>query len=346
MKSKYKFLCVILACVCALLTFPSCAGTNAEEPETDVKIRVCYINAYDVNDESLGSVTIRDNEAKDLYKYFKKSGYERLLGAVRDKKPYISAVFETVGEDGNVDGEIAFYVYSTDKVEHNNEIIGKLGGAYEKLVSHFEKHFNKVKPVSLCTARDFDINGKETDTYRLIGDDARELFYELDDGEYLEDEEIPSRGAYVRLTYSSSSEFDTETGFMNDFMVYDDDIVLRRNIFSEDKYVELGRLKGVYSKVKSAVDRQKEIGKAEKTAGFSFSQVMFRTDLGVEYEIDDFEEIKCLDIGILLKAEDCLWWHITIDSHTEAEMLAAEKYLKERADVTEVNLDYIVNLVD
>lgn len=340
-----KLIPLIIIAILLPAVLASCA--DAGEPLVDASLDVerCYLNAYDISENLLSSVIVRAAEADELYGYFSSSGYASLLGAVADFKPYISVTFEKATESGEYGGVVEFIVYSTDKVELNDEIIGRLDGAFAMLASCISEKFRDVEHASIANMHKFNADGKETDYAAPIGDLSRKIFYELDGGAYIKgDGSVNRLQDCINIVFLPQAEFDIESGDMYEFKVYGDDYVTRRNIYSKDGYTDLGYLKGSYKMLEEAFAHCDEIKAAETNAGFSFSRLILQTKLGTELELSDFPEVKCLRVGKLMDGEDSILWTLIIESESEKEIREAEKLLEARDDILLVSLDYFMSI--
>ena len=151
MSGKYKLLCVILACVFAILTLPSCVGigdgamfdniTTGEKEETGVGVPGSAAFCQIYPGMSPGG-TVTTNSAKALELHLRLSGEEYLTGIERDamEKSFFELIYS--GTSGK-----HYVVYSDDFVfekvaDTNSESatyiwLGKLTGAYDQVVEAY-----------------------------------------------------------------------------------------------------------------------------------------------------------------------------------------------------------------
>ena len=313
--------------------------------DRDADINVCYASAYDTSGDLLLTVTLHDSEVEELYRYFATSGYITHLGDIAPNLPYITASFEKVTESGEYDGIIEFAVYANDKVELGDEVIGKLDGVYSMLSTKMFEKKAKVKTMSLCSVVEYDRGGGEIDRESLIGGPSLGIFNDLEGGVYFEDpERVDKFLAYYTVSFAPYGVFDAESGEVYDYRIYEDDYVMRYNIFEKESYVALGRLEGIYELVRDALAEEKAIQKAESEAGFEFNTLMVQASKSSDFDIEDLADVNCISVGHLMEDDNYLWWTVMIESESMEETLEAKRLLEERGDVYIVCLNYLMRM--
>ncbi len=344
MRTRYLLHLIIIAIILPL-ALTSCAGEGEPLVDKDANINVCYANAYDTSGNLLLSVTLRDGEADELYRYFATSGYITRLGDVTAAVPYITASFEKVTDSGEYDGVIEFAVYSNDKVALGDEIIGRLDGVFSMLAAKMFDKKADVKPASRCSVVEYDQGGKEIDRESLIGSLSRKVWNELEEGAYFEDpERVDNFQAYYTVSFAPYGVFDTESGECYSYRIYEDDYVMRHNIFEKDGYVALGHLDGVYEILRNSVAEEKAMQKAESEAGFEFNTLMVQASKSAELDIESLDEVNCISVSHLMEDGAYLWWTVIIESESKEETLEAERLLEARDDIFVVSLNYIMRI--
>ncbi len=327
------------------LALASCAGEAEPLVDKDANISVCHANVFAADGSQVIVTSFRDEVVRELYEYFATSAYVSMLGAVADSVPYITATFEKVTESGEYDGVVEFAVYSNDKVEFNDEIIGRLDGAFELLSTSIFKNNANITPASKCSLTEYDPEGKEIEQYSLIGRLAHMVFYEFEDGKYVKDfDRTDNVKAYYDVSFSPRGEFDIESGDFYDYRIYADDYVMRKNLFSKDGYVDLGHLDGAYEMLRGVMVESEAIEKAESEAGFEFNTLIVQSLKSTELDLDDLSEIGCVSVSQWMDDENYLWWTVTIESESKEETLEAERFLEARDDIFVVSLNYIMRL--
>ena len=159
MNSKYKFLCVILACVLILPTFSSCAGigdgamfdniTTGEPNEITLEpegVAVAKLVAYNSDRTVMGKLSLTDADAEELYEYLTdSSNYTNDTETDMMSKASIQIDFEGINGKINLDSQNAvevfevFYIDSDDIVtmqslELDMGRTGRFDGVYEILL--------------------------------------------------------------------------------------------------------------------------------------------------------------------------------------------------------------------
>lgn len=338
---RTRYLLPLIIAIILPLALTSCADAGEPLVDKNANVSVCYANAYDTSGNLLLTTILREGEAEELYRYFATSGYMTRLGDVAPAAPYITASFEKATESGEYDGIIEFAVYANDKVELGNEIIGRLDGVYSMLSTKIIEKRTKVKTMSLCSVFEYDRSGEEIDREDLLGRLPREIFDRLDNGTYFEDpERVDKFQAYYTVSFAPYGVYDTESGELYDYRIYEDDYVMRYNIFEKECYVALGCLDGIYDVVRDAVAEEKAIQKAESEAGFEFNKLMVQASKLSDFDFEDFAEINCISVSHLMDDENYLWWTIRIESESEEETLKAKQLLEARDDIYIVCLNY------
>ena len=328
-----------------ILSLAACAGEAEPLVDKDANISVCHANVYTADGSQVILTSLRDEAARELYEYFATSAYVSMIGAVADSVPYITATFEKATESGEYDGVIEFAVYSNDKVELNDEIIGRLDGAFELLATSIFENKNDVALASQCSLVENDPEGKELWRENIIGRLSREVFNELESGTYVENpERIENYQAYYSVSFSPQGEFDIESGDLYDYRIYENDYVMRKNLFSEVGYVGLGYLDGAYKMLRGTVDEEKAIKKAESEAGFEFNTLIVKTPKSVEWDYSDLSDINCVSVGKAMDEDNYVWWSVIIESESKETTLEAERWLEARGDVVMVSLNYLMKI--
>jgi hypothetical protein len=314
MNSKYKFLCVILACVLILPLFSSCAGigdgalfdniTTGEpkeitlEPEDGI---VCKLVAYYAEGkEIMDEAAVEGVEAENIYAYLNDSSeYTNAVDEVAMSHPYIHVTFEGIEElkidlDSNnaVGGIEEYYVYSSDNVDITNVNLdsgrtGHLEGSYEKLFKYIEKHgaamghFCKISTSDAPQAFTKASSEKVLDMYLMLSQN------ELPSGSVIlrTDEEK----AYVLLSFWGAADAD--------YYVYSDDYVEEYNTAAYTNATlikELGFIDGAYEKAIELLEySMNTVTEEEKAAGVKLNCLRVKMIPGISrtFFLSEFESI-------------------------------------------------------
>jgi len=349
MKLKKLFAAIMIL---LLIPLASCAGGEDNVGDDGTRIARGYLTSYGADETRRSSVKIADDDLMDFYLFFSEGDYVKGIYGLPSAKPYVSVTFEKENENGEYVSTVEYTVLPNDKVDYydpqtdaENGFRGKLPGAYDMAIAYISESKNEVARASIGRIAEYDIEGKVRRSESVIGKSSRELFYELDEADYVRgNDRTDVEHAYILVKFEPTGEYDRESGNTDEFRVYDDDYVMRGSVLSVSGWIELGHLKGAYKMLTREIDRQIELREKEVEAGFGFTSIMIQTAAGLEYEPADFPEVGCLRVGKLLDGDVTEWWILTIDSECEEDTLAAAEALKARADVKLVNLNYIVTI--
>lgn len=348
MKLKKCFTVIMLM---LLILLASCAGENARIND-GTRIARGYLTAYSADDTRRSSIKIADEDLMEFYLLFSEGHYVKRIYGLPSAKPYVSIIFEKEDENGEYHSTIEYIVLSNDKVsfedpidDTENGFRGKLPGAYEKALSYIADAKNEVRRAALCTITAYDAQRDTESVESAVGKSSEDLFDALDGGDYVSgNDRTDVVMSYITVRFEPSGEYDRESGYTDEFRVYEDDYVIRRNVFSVTGWLDLGHFKGAYGMLVDEIEHQRKIYNEEVAAGFSFDSIMIQTSAQGDYEASDFPEIDCLRVSKLIDDDVTVWWTLVIDSESAEDTLAAAEMLKTRSDVKAVCLNYIMTL--
>lgn len=270
MNSKYKFLCVILACVLILSLFSSCAGigdgalfdniTTGDPKEITLESEdgiVCKLVAYYAEGkEMMDEAVLNGAQAEEIYAYLNdSSNYTNAVDEVAMSHPYIHVTFEGIEElkidlDSNnaVGGIEEFYVYSSDNVDITNVNLdsgrtGHLEGSYEKLFKYIEKH---------GAAMGYFCNLSTSDApqalIRASGEDVYTMLLTLKEGEYSGNTGYKPLSDYISLSFFGSESISYIVDSNNSVFKFD------ASQAKGDLYAPVGVMSGIYKKAQALLE--------------------------------------------------------------------------------------------
>ncbi len=359
MNSKYKLLCVILACVFVLSSLSSCVGVGDGALFDDIKTSepsgertVCTLELYTSNkSEKLDEAMLEGAEAEELLEYLSSAATPNIEAVDDDCMGYNYMVvsFEQYDKDGNkipnFDTETGamsvFYVRDNDNVDQGNMLLsfgrsrlGYLEGAYDKLFGYFADYGGSMG--YFCTV---STSYAPHASVRAAGEKVRDMYLLLSEFEFPSDTDIPRNGietSYVMLSFWGAADAD--------YYVYSDDYVEAFNaepFVNSSLFKPLGYLDGAYEKaIELFEDSLNMFTEEELDAGVKLNclQVKMKMNISRIFYLSDFEDIGGIYLKHLTLSDGYYAW-VYFESCTHNELkkkISAIEKLDVVDDVSEI----------